>query len=290
MRKLIALICAIAIIASMGIVAAFAAEVNDFYDDGIKYDITFHYNTDTATIYGGMDGISDKTPPVDAVIHYRGCIGFASDYVSRIGYVLNYGEEDEQEPVWIEANLADGMEATESIGQSDVNSILGGAYGDYPTTYTFDLDISTFAPGTYNLAIVAECDGSIYEIGTRTESYAQQQGGSMFKTKAISTGANYDPNAATAEPVATEEAEATEEAPVTAEVTEEPTEAPTEEPTEAPTEAPVITEAPTEDPLIDEPIPTSSSAAKKGCKSVVAGSAVLVLAAASFVAFKKKEI
>lgn len=66
--------------------------------------------------------------------------------------------------------------------------------------------------------------------------------------------------------------------------TAEPTEEPTAEPTEEPTAAP--TAEPTEEPTAE---PTPEPAKKKGCKSIIGGSAAIVLAACALVIRKKED-
>lgn len=269
MKKVLALILAVALVAALGVTSAFAkADVKEFWEDGdgYYYDLTFNYGDDP-TVWGGMDGIGDKTPPKDTVIHYRGVLGFTVGEIERMGYILGYGEENEMDPVWVEANMDDAMNAVDSIGQTAIASILAGIAGDYGITYHFDIDTSALPEGTWNLAIVADVEGQIYEVGTRSEAY----GGGMFKTTVISSGINY------VEPT---------EAPAT----DVPTEAPvTEEPTEEATEVPAATDVPAEEATDAPAAPTKAPEEKKGCGSAIASGVAVIALAGAALFIKKKD-
>lgn len=240
MKKIISLIIAIAVIATMGVVSVYAADITNVeeeYTEGEPIVLNFtdadRSNNEWICIYvdGTVPGLESNggTPSVQyAYIGGDGTITF-NDITNTVGdreAVLAASDATYSDEGYIYYN---DPEAVKALPVGDYYAIiLGGAdwYEEVSDAYYF----------------------SVVEAIEDTDD-------------------------------ATDADEATEEP--TEEVTEEPTEEPTEEVTEEPTEEPEeATEEPTEEPTEEE----------KGCGSVVAsGAAVVMLAVAGAFLAKKRE-
>ena len=105
MKKVLALICAIAILASMGLVASFAAAPKAFYaNDGYKYSVALSTSADGPfNDMGGMDSISDKTTQFkteDCGIYIKALVAFNGvqfPEITKVGFYV----VDTYEYVWL---------------------------------------------------------------------------------------------------------------------------------------------------------------------------------------------
>lgn len=216
MKKVITLIVLVAMIATLGITAAFAG-TQKYVDLDLTYDIKFMITNGEASQVekGGQAGIGDKTAAKDEVIKvFSSWVGYPEKTIEKIGVILN-PDGDESAPIWYVNN----PEITTSEG-------IVEAAGDKAVVFEFDVDTSAFPEGKHTMIFVAQVDGEIMSIGYQTnnfvvEKYGQDYGDECFTVAVESSGANYDPNAGQQE-----------------EPQEEPKEEPKEEPQEEPQEEP----------------------------------------------------
>lgn len=189
MKKLLTLLLAICIAATFGISAFATTNVHDFYSDGVQYAIHFWQNgTDDPSFgatWGGFTGISDKNIDTDAVIYVECALGFISYFCDKIGVVL-----DDSDPIWLDADLRSLNDFEGGVGFAGVDSYP--SFGAYAQGFYFEFDTSTLPAGSYAMKIVAECNGMVYEIGTRTSAEQAKQGGRCFVLNVTSTGAHYN--------------------------------------------------------------------------------------------------
>ena len=193
MKKIIALVCAIAIIASMGLVASFAAAPTGFASSRAEFrEIYTQWGADGVLgSWGGGDDIGDKgsvCTAADQELNFRALVAWADGVrtfpkISKVGYVI----EGTTNIVWISDATIRNAEEGESIAfcANPAPYSWGG------TVISFDLDTSTLPAGTWNIYFVFEYDGNVYMLPENSASYVNTGSPVWPYTTVISSGANY---------------------------------------------------------------------------------------------------
>lgn len=191
MKKVITLIVLVAMIATLGITAAFAG-TQKYVDLDLTYDIKFMITNGGASQVekGGQASIGDKTAAKDEVIKvFSSWLGYPEKTIEKIGVILN-PDGDESDPIWYVNN----PEITTSEG-------IVEAAGDKAVVFEFDVDTSAFPEGKHTMIFVAQVDGKIMSIGCKTNNRTKElhpnedYGDDCFTVAVESSGAKYDPNA-----------------------------------------------------------------------------------------------
>lgn len=198
MKKIIALICVVAMVASMGLIASFAAAPTGFASPRAEFSQIWTWwgvDGDFSAGWGGADEIGNKgsvCTRADQVINFEAVVAWADGVrtfpeISKVGYVI----EGTTDVVWIDdVLLEDAMPGVNYRTAGTAPYAWGATYIELA------LDTSTMPAGEYNIYFVFEYDGDVFMLPENSAEAVVNKGSPKWPlTNVISSGANYvDPS------------------------------------------------------------------------------------------------
>lgn len=178
MKKIIALIMAIAIIASLGIATVFAERnpngpIHFYTNGGYKYVLLLDVgNDDFSEGWGGLDGISDKDfdDNADVDIYIKGLASFTNPEIRGENVVfpeivLGIYVVDTDEYIW--PTTFRTYDATQMENDWTGTVTRGDAYRWAATCFEMNFNTNILPEGEHIIKIVCQFNDDIFEIGSR---------------------------------------------------------------------------------------------------------------------------